>query len=482
MTLSGNALRHGAGELGSRVPLVVLELILARTLGPVIYGLWSMLQTVILYGNFLHFGVVSSLTRKEPGMHQRGDSGGLAALRSATYGFQIAVVVLVLALVSLAGLIWPSLGSRFGGNALFPVLIITILLQQIQITAQASAINSFYVTQNARARVLFSVVFFGLGILASRQEPPLVWLMSAWSGALIASTTTLYISLPSIRARPRLDPAQIRLLLQDGFPIFIQGLLRLLLSNIDKLMVWLLAPAQVLGIYALGTLAAGLTGMFSSIVLRVSLPTLLRLRERDQDGPHIANEVTRTLWFALLASFFAACIAGAFAPLFIHFLLPAYREGYWTTTILACTGSVIGLSQAAADIALSFGVKRLVLSATLLFVPVMPVLIALVWAATASTVVVALVTLPVFTVYASWLVHLCFKASGLAGPEAAQRTLRILRLVPVLALLALGLTWMQTMLLGTVGNGLTVIVIGNTLFGGALLAVALATFSRMLRF
>lgn len=56
MSLTGNAVRHGVGEIGSRVPLVILELLLARLLGPAIYGLWSVVHTVIQYGNFLHFG------------------------------------------------------------------------------------------------------------------------------------------------------------------------------------------------------------------------------------------------------------------------------------------------------------------------------------------------------------------------------------------------------------------------------------------
>jgi O-antigen/teichoic acid export membrane protein len=482
VTLFGNATRLGAGELGSRIPLIVLELTLARTLGPAIYGLWSVLQTIIMYGNFLHFGVVSSLTRKEPALNQRGEVDTLAALRSATYGFQIAVVVLVLVIVLLAALAFPSMAKGVGGTAVIPVLVVTILLQQIQITAQASAINNFFVGHIARARILFSVAFLGLGILAARQESPLVWLMAAWSGALITSTTMLYIRLPSIRARPRFDPTRSLMLLRDGFPIFVQGLLRLLLSNTDKLMVWKLAHSHALGIYALGTLACGIAAMFSSIVVRVSLPTLLRLRESDPSGPAMVREMTRTLWFALLASFAAACLAGAFAPLFINFILPVYREAYWTTSILSCTGGVIGLGQAAADIAMYFGQKRRVLRATVLTVPALVSMIALAWFATRSTVAVAIVTLPVFGLYAAALLRLCFSIAGLDTDEATRKTGRILLFILGVVMLALGLTWIQTALIETARAGYGSLVIGNVLLISTLLAGARFAFRRLPRF
>lgn len=449
MTLQRNAYHHGIGEIGSRFPLIALEFLLARLLGPATYGLWSILQTIIQYGNFLHFGTVSSLSRREPGLHVEGKTEEIKALRSATYGFQILVVLLVFFVSVCVVMVLRLVGMRYEFDFLIPALILTVFLQQVQITQQSSAINNFRFTENSQCRILFSVMFFVLGIASSRLERPLFWLLMAWSGALLCSVGLLLRMVPEIRSLPRFDLLRSVGLVKDGFPIFFQGLLRLLLTNIDKLAMWYLAPAAMLGVYALGTLTAGVCAMMFAIIGRVSLPTLLRQKAGFEASELIAESIEKTFRLAIQLAVIVALGVGAFAPVLITLALPAYVTGYWSTTILACAGVFLGLAQVAADIMLSFGVKRKVVLATIYALIAMLCAVLAAWFMFREIEAIAIATFLVFVGYSVFLCFSCFCTIGLTLADSLKRTRKSLRWLPIFVIVAVGVTLIQLILIDT---------------------------------
>jgi O-antigen/teichoic acid export membrane protein len=463
MSLTGNAVRHGVGEIGSRVPLVILELLLARLLGPAIYGLWSVVHTVIQYGNFLHFGAISSLARREPALHARNEISEIRALRAAAYGFQILVVLILVGVLAIA-LCFVNIGNSATDRVLPFVLLTTILMQQVQITAQSCAINEFKIRENARSRIFFSAIFLVLGLAAALWKAPLTWLIFSWTTSLILSSIYLYRAVPSIQVLPSLDLARSEALVRDGFPIFFQGLLRLLISNLDKLVILSFAPAIVLGYYNIGSIAAGLCGMVSSIVMRVSLPNILRQRELDSSLENGKNSIKDTLRLALGGSTFFALAVSAFSPLFILIFLPEYSASIWIVAVLSWAGVMIGFSQAAADLALSLGHKRATVAATFVLLAVMGPALVLAWFIFHSGISVAIVTLPLTFGYALWLLRLCLRASNLKR-EDIQENLKHMVALGV-AMVALGSLFTELQIWQTINRreNVFLFLLGNFFF------------------
>jgi len=401
----------GAGEIGSRLPLLLLEFMLARLFGPALYGLWSILQSVILYGNFLHLGTVPALARREPRLKVHRDFAEITALRRATYGFQIAILVLV-GFTSIV-LAYDQRDSAFGSLAfLVPTLLLTVFLQQIQMTAQASAINAGHFVRNAQCRIVYAIAFLAFGLIAAYQTDPLTWLMLAWSMALTIAIVMLLCRVPEIRAWPGIEIARSINLVYDGFPIFLQSIMRLVMSTMDKFIVWYFASAELLGIYALSALSANLNTMLISIICRVSTPQLLTHRAQIGNDLKMVPEIDRTFAVGLWLTFAGAIIAGALGPLVIATALPQYMAGFWTTTILACAGGFIGFAAMVADIAMSFGIKRQIVSSTIAIIGTLAATLWSVWLWIGTIEAAASAMVVVFAIYSALLLYITYRALG----------------------------------------------------------------------
>lgn len=374
-----NAARLSLGELGSRVPLLLLEMVLARILGPALYGVWSIIQTFATYGNFLHLGVASSLARREPGLIQRGAYDEVRANRAAAYGLQFLVVggvaVLILAMSAMVGGVYDAIG---GLSTALAVLLV-ILVQQITITTQASAINEYKIMEISVSRLVFAFSFLLIGVIVVRFQPPLLWLTLGWVASLVVALLLLNVLTQGILVVPSADPARTAVLLKDGFPIMLQGLLRFGLVSIDKLAVFAVARPEALGYYGMGSLAASVTGLFGTMISRVSLPTLLRLREKDDGIDLLQAEFYRMTALIQVLTYGALFLICSFSPLLVFFFLPAYEPAMRVIGILALAGGFGGLAQAMSDVAMSLGVKAAVLWNTSATLVLQAVLVTLAW-------------------------------------------------------------------------------------------------------
>lgn len=374
-----NAAKLSLGELGSRVPLIMLELTLARLLGPAVYGVWSIIQTFANYGNFLQLGVASSLARREPGLIERGAKDEIRKYRAAAYGMQLIVVggvtVVILALsVAVEGVL-----DAIGGLTTALSLLLVIVVQQITITAQGSAVNEYKFMETSISRLVYAFLFLFLGLIAARFEAPLLPLTLGWAASLLVALVVLSVMARGVLLFPAIDPPRSALLLEDGFPIMLQGLMRFGLVSIDKLAVFFLFRPEIVGYYAIGSLAASITGLLGTMLARVSLPILLRINERTDGNQLLQAEFVRMVTLIHVLTFGALFMVCSFSPILVNFFLPSYEPAMQTIGILAVAGGFSGIAQAMHDVAMSFRVKAAVLMNTLVAIAVQALLLSFAW-------------------------------------------------------------------------------------------------------
>ena len=423
--LTKNAIRLSVGELGSRVPLLLLELSLARMLGPAVYGIWSILQTFATYGNFLHLGVSSSMARREPGLLERGLDREVAGNRSAAYGFQLLVIgVITILLLAISHLHDDALDA-IGGVFVVLALLLVIMGQQFMISTQASALNEYKVLASSIARLIYAFSFLAIGLTVVRFEPPLLWLTLGWAVALGIALIVLHFSARGILVMPRIDFSRTKSMLLDGFPIMLQGLLRFVLMSVDKLTVYWWARPEAVGFYGVGALAAGVTGLLGSMIARVSLPTLLRLRENSDGFMMIQAEFDRMIVLIQLLIFSGVLSVCALAPLLIYFTLPDYEPAMRVVGILAAAGGFAGLAQAMSDVTMSFGVKAAVLRNTWVTLLLQVFFLGIAWNAGAGIEGVATSVLIAMSLMSGRTFWLCMRTIGLARDVARHRLIRL---------------------------------------------------------
>lgn len=441
--LTRNARRLAVGELGSRVPLLVLEVTLARLLGPAVYGIWSIIQTFATYGNFLHFGVSSSMARREPGLIEHGSPNEVLANRAAAYGFQIMVIVAVAGLLVAISVVRDDAFDAIGGLSTAFALLVVILAQQFTISTQASALNEYKMIASSIARLVYAFAFLAIGLVVVRFEPPLLWLTLGWAVALALALILLNVIARGILVVPRLDYPRTISMLRDGFPIMVQGLLRFGLMSLDKIAVFWVARPEAVGFYGIGTLAASVTGLLGSMIARVSLPTLLRLRERTNGHAHLQAEFDRMLVLAQLLTLSALLMICAFSPLIIYFVLPEYEPAMRVIGILAIAGGFSGLAQAMSDITMSLGIKAPVLVNTIstLFLEVFFLSIA--WNVGGGIAGIAASVLITMMIMCGRSVWLGMRAIGIARDLARRRLITLAARSAGVTIICLGLLELQ---------------------------------------
>lgn len=423
--LSANALRLAVGELGSRVPLLLLEVFLARVLGPTAYGIWSVIQTCATYGNFLHFGVSSSLARREPRLMVAGAQQEILANRAAAYGFQLLVIAIVVVTVIGFSSVFGFTFDAIGGKTMVFALLAVVLAQQIAITMQASALNEFKIIESSIARLVYAFGFFAIGLFVARFNMPLLWLTLGWAGALVVSLGVLNVITGGILVMPTIDPQRTVVMLKDGFLIMLQGLIRFGLMSVDKITVFLVARSEEIGFYGIGSLGASLTSLLGSMIARVSLPTLLRLNVRADSTKLMQAEFDHMLLLIQLSTFTVVFVICWIAPILILYVLPAYEPGIRVICILAVAGGFNGLAQALNDVTMSIGVKRAVLVNTVATLAIEILFLALAWSVGAGiegTAASALLAMIFMSGRGLWLgMHVV----GFSKPQVCQRLSRI---------------------------------------------------------
>lgn len=441
--LTRNARRLAVGELGSRVPLLVLEVTLARLLGPAVYGIWSIIQTFATYGNFLHFGVSSSMARREPGLIEHGSPNEVLSNRAAAYGFQIMVIVAVAGLLVAISVVRDDAFDAIGGLSTAFALLVVILAQQFTISTQASALNEYKVIASSIARLVYAFAFLAIGLVVVRFEPPLLWLTLGWAVALALALILLNVIARGILVVPRLDYPRTVSMLRDGFPIMVQGLLRFGLMSLDKIAVFWVARPEAVGFYGFGTLAASVTGLLGSMIARVSLPTLLRLRERTNGHAHLQAEFDRMLLLAQLLTLSALLMICAFSPLIIYFVLPEYEPAMRVIGILAIAGGFSGLAQAMSDVTMSLGIKAPVLVNTIstLFLEVFFLSIA--WNVGGGVAGIAASVLITMMIMSGRSVWLGMRAIGIARDLARRRLITLAARSAGVTIICLGVLELQ---------------------------------------
>lgn len=434
---------HAVGEVGSRIPLTIVELLFAKALGPVQYGLWSIVQTIVAHGNFLHLGAVSSLSRKEPSLRVANDLDSIRKMRAATYGFQYGFSALIFALIC-GFVFFSSEENRPAITSLLPAVIVTVALQQVLMTSQSCVINEQKFVAQSASRLLYGIVFLLVGVsLISLCAPGVKLVILAWDVALLSAIAMLFWATPSIRILPRIDLATTVYLIRDGSPILLQGLMRTSMSNLDRIIIWILADGFSLGIYALGALGGTTCLLLGSLVSRISLPDFLQSRARGDENGVLSSKLENVFSLGSALGFCGALGICCFTPAILGVFIPSYGGHEVVFAALGMAGATASISQIAADISLSLGYKKRVIGTTFVCLLALGMVVSSVWSLTLRIEFVAIATVPLLFVYALVMVGLTYNAIGFSRRESRLRIWRLASKCLVLYLIGAGLALMN---------------------------------------
>jgi O-antigen/teichoic acid export membrane protein len=400
---------YSAARYASELFFLARGLLLARILGPAVFGLWSQMKIAMLFLNHSHLGVHEAMLREVPFARGRGDALRAERIKGVVFGFNLLTTTLVAAAILAASFVLLDEGSP-GTRWSWFLFVGFYVAAQLYWYSVLRLRSEKRIGQASRTMAGFALLSTVGGVLAAYHFGLPGFLLACIPAYLVAASLGRgAASFP----RPRWDAAELRTLLGIGSPIMAAGALLLLLWNVDKLAVWALLSRESLGIYALGSYLVAPVMLVPEAVSVVLYPRLVARFARDRREDEVRRYLTTpTLLLAYLAS--PALVALFLAlPLPFAWWLPGYAAAVAPARVLVAALFVMVLARMPNIMLVSLNRQRTLLLITATSSAISAAAVVTLIRGGAGLIGAALGAATGFLVYSAWTM------------TAALRTLRV---------------------------------------------------------
>jgi O-antigen/teichoic acid export membrane protein len=263
-------------EVAVKAVQVVRGLVVARVLGPQLMGEWQALMLVFWYGGWLDLGLIAGVGRHVSQCIGAGQAWN-AVPRLARSGFLVlwaCLIPVVTLVMGVAGLPFSTQGLVAG------VWLAVLLLLDYNLQAQL-----------LRARMAFGR--YALCRLALTASECVFGIAGAYLFGIPGLVAALLVSY-AVQHNGTADdcpplPSRVSLL-RLGFPLFLTGIMGVLLFTVDRLFIALFLPSTALGLYAVSLTLAACAWLLPQQVSLVLLHALqIDYGNRDGAGSMVLN-------------------------------------------------------------------------------------------------------------------------------------------------------------------------------------------------
>jgi O-antigen/teichoic acid export membrane protein len=321
--------RHSLGlafsQYLSRVLLLLRAAASAAALGPAGFGAWNALNLILDYGTHASLGALQGLDLGLPPLVARSESERARRMMSGAWaavilgGAFFALVVVVLLLNGRAAML-----GAWGFGA--PALMLVAAGFQLAIQYHVSALRAHGDFDAViGAQNLQAVVGGGIGLA-------LVWSWGVWAllWGWIAGSVAALVRLRRSRWPVPLWPGALSQglgAMRLGAPVFLLFGLSQVLRSLDRIAFVRWAPAESLGQYSLGLMAAGLVLYLPESAASVLVPRIAAAAEGARDPERTRSEVIQTHRVLGLVLPFCVGLGMIWAAPLTFWLLPAFGGG-----------------------------------------------------------------------------------------------------------------------------------------------------------
>jgi O-antigen/teichoic acid export membrane protein len=310
----GNVLVQGARFLAT--------LLVARLLGPTLYGLWNGLLLVLNNGVYYgHLGVLNGMDQEVPRNHGRGAEAENAPLVDSAFG----VALLSASLVAVGCLAGSFLADDPANAFGLRLLALIVVAEQLRVFYDVLLRSHARFRAAALGQALLAVLMVTV-VLGATWWAGFAGFLWAQAASFVAVAAVLARLAPG-RPRPRLDWRRAAALARIGFPIMASSFAYGLLTSLDRVMVLAFLGRAELGYYSIGFMAYGTMMLVPRSVSQMLYPRMAREYGRTGDPRSLRPLVMRPI--ALLAGVMVPVLAAVFflGPWFVERFLPEYVPG-----------------------------------------------------------------------------------------------------------------------------------------------------------
>lgn len=343
-----------AGQLGALGINAFAALVLAKIMGPAVYGIWQAMLLVNLWVGNSHLGALSTLSRELPVALDRGSGTEASRLNRAA----CSVFVLGSALFGLAGMLI-ALSAGSADTYAWMLFCTAFPLVAFRFYAYERLALEMEAIKRAAVVLLSALVF----LAAAWSLAPAFGLNGVVAASLIQSVAVFAVLAWGLGLFPGFTfklPALFRVV-KAGWLFWLASMLALLDGTAGRLVVLALLPAKELGLYGLALVAAlPLLTLASSLELAMK-PRLVVLRAKGGEArPPAASSsaVPLVCWLVVLLQGLAYCLA----PEVVRWILPEYEGAVAALKIMVLAAWLPFAALGCQSLLLAANAKRAILS------------------------------------------------------------------------------------------------------------------------
>jgi O-antigen/teichoic acid export membrane protein len=395
------------------------NVLIAKFLSPADYGIWVIITLVLIYGDQVHCGLRHLGDKEIPFRRGRGET--TAELANNILGG--VMLFSVIAFFLLAIFIAVTSGKGEGARIIFLIAGSVIIADQV---------NRFYymIMRAHHEFVLTSKIESSSELLRTLLLTAGV-IFFALPGALIgmaASAMLLAIYLSwryRLAYRPRLHWQTLKMLLPMSLPLFINGLLFILLTNLDRLAAAVTLSSHELGLYGLAALLVAVPFNAVQAVGFVVYPRLSEQFGRHGDVKEVTPFFSKILMMIVYLTPFIVTTVFLAAPAVITGFLPAYAEAIPAILILLPGAYFFTIVQLPTSFLVATENNRrfIIIEAVVILIAALGYLAGLKIAPTITTV--AIVTAAGFFLFATLLLLVCYKTAEYPAVALVKSVLKL---------------------------------------------------------
>jgi len=335
----------------------------ARFLGPSLYGLRNIFGLVIEYEYFTHLGTYDAMRREAPFHRGKGDRNKAVLIENSAFGINFVYSLIVF--VSMLGL--ASYLHKLNCEQIYIDFTIFFGLYSV-----SEKLHSFYLiklTIDKRIKVLSETkMLHGLIYSTTCILFTYYWgLRGLLIGLLLTDMIVNLFIIVKVREIPRFNISFSILsnLLKIGFPIMLITLVMIMLRSIDRIIIANLLTQEMLGYFAVGTILSGLVlASVSDLIRVIFVPRIMEKLGRTGDILQVKFFfVEPTIVIAYCAPFIISILfLGIRIP--IQYFLPEYLPAIGVAKILIVGSffSVISMTPVMVCVAINKQVQMIFLT------------------------------------------------------------------------------------------------------------------------
>ncbi len=331
-----------------------LNLVAAATLSVAAFGMWVLIQTLLVYTNYANLGILSGANRSIPVYLGRGDADAARNdERAALGGSLLSGVAAALLLGVISWWLTASVPLALGVAMLFG-------LQQPYLFYQVT-LRSRMEFDRASAQQLIlglGLPILGLPLLLTNGVPGLTL---AFGAVYLAGSLIPWLAWRRGLA-PNLELRRLGVLMQSGIPIMITGLLFGVLISLDRWIILAVLGDREVGVYALAaTLTGGLQLVFV-VLAQQFYPRIAMEFGRDGTSPALFTASLRISALSSAAVLPFSLLLAAMGPI-LTLTFPAYQGAAAVLPVLAAGSVVLALSNGFTNLLVAVGRYAILLGA-----------------------------------------------------------------------------------------------------------------------